>query len=142
MPTRPVEALYRRCDTAAAKGGSNLTQFDWQGEEDALPRDIHALKMQAMHTFGSNRIFAANDFFTYQASRQPCLGFGLTLSEAAGKHINRCCQKESSRHCQFTLYACRSAQLWCRKVLQKRKCPHKFPSVSSLRQSVCDKKCL
>ena len=40
----------------------------WQGEEDALPRDIHALKMQAMHTFGSNKIFAASDFFTYQAS--------------------------------------------------------------------------
>lgn len=40
----------------------------WQGEEDALPRDIRALKMQAMHTFGSNKIFAASDFFTYQAS--------------------------------------------------------------------------
>ena len=24
--------------------------------------------MQAMHTFGSNKIFAASDFFTYQAS--------------------------------------------------------------------------
>ena len=26
--------------------------------------------MQAMHTFGSNKIFAASDFFTYQASAQ------------------------------------------------------------------------
>ena len=52
---------------------SDSAPFTWmplclvlQGEEDALPRDIHALKMQATHTFGSNRIFAASDFFTYQ----------------------------------------------------------------------------
>ena len=132
MPMRPVKALYRRRDTAAAQGRSNLTQFDWQGEEDALPRDIHALKMQATHTFGSNQIFAANDFFTYQASRQPCLGIGITLSEAASKHIHRCCQRESSLHCQSTIVCMpqslrRSAKLWCRKVLQKRKCPHKLP---------------
>ena len=64
--------------------------------------------MQATHTFGSNQIFAANDFFTYQASRQPCVGTGITLSEAASKHIHRCWQRKSSLHCQSTLYACRS----------------------------------
>ncbi|CAL5218555.1 g246 [Coccomyxa viridis] len=46
-----------------------FTEFRGKGEEDALPRDIHALKMQAMHTFGSNKIFAASDFFTYQVPR-------------------------------------------------------------------------
>ena len=58
-----------------------------QGEEDALPRDIHALKMQATHTFGSNRIFAASDFFTYQVQRLPLITL-LQLSILQSGHAH------------------------------------------------------
>ena len=69
-----------------------LSKVMWmvlQGEEDALPRDIHALKMQATHTFGSNRIFAASDFFTYQV-QIPLLATLLAIRPYAYIHCNGC----------------------------------------------------
>ena len=39
-----------------------------QGEEDALPSDIQMLKRQAMTAFGSNNIYAAQDFYTHHVS--------------------------------------------------------------------------